>query len=462
MSPKLLIVSDSPVERRGRPLNTGFAGVIRNLLPHWAAEFPGGIDLWGINYRGFPHDLGYDVFPASLNAGEPWASQPNLTRLANHIHHMDYTNVFFLQDSFLLAQHGMPQAIRELRQRKGTHFTYYFPVDAPLEPEWAAAIACMDAPVAYTEYGKAEALKALVKLHAAKGTTWPAIRVLPHGVNAGQYRPLNGEPSEGAPPEVLRAALRKKWFAPFFAESDAANDIVLLNVNQHNKRKALVNSLELVRALDREHPLPQGRWRLLLHANRALPPESTDLFKMGEQLGLTRGREWACTDDESLVDGEPLWRSNNPQLTEAQLCDLYHAADAVVSTTLGEGWGLSITEAAAAGCPVFVPGHTSCKEIAEKVLDLREEFSDSTPILTLPCGAQSVALPADVGRVRPCVNISEAAGRIANAFSAVSLGTFRSGLSTAAMEFLSWPRIAAEFAAIFRERRPVPAGKQPA
>jgi glycosyltransferase involved in cell wall biosynthesis len=34
-----------------------------------------------------------------------------------------------------------------------------------------------------------------------------------------------------------------------------------------------------------------------------------------------------------------------------------------LSTSLGEGWGLGVTEALAAGLPVAVPRHTSCLEI---------------------------------------------------------------------------------------------------
>lgn len=45
---------------------------------------------------------------------------------------------------------------------------------------------------------------------------------------------------------------------------------------------------------------------------------------------------------------------------------IYAGADLVVSTTLGEGWGLSTTEAMACKTPVLMPRHTSLEEIVGK------------------------------------------------------------------------------------------------
>ena len=45
------------------------------------------------------------------------------------------------------------------------------------------------------------------------------------------------------------------------------------------------------------------------------------------------------------------------------LNELYNTADVFVTTHLGEGWGLSVTEAMAAGVPVIAPNNTSMPEI---------------------------------------------------------------------------------------------------
>ena len=42
---------------------------------------------------------------------------------------------------------------------------------------------------------------------------------------------------------------------------------------------------------------------------------------------------------------------------------IYNASDVVMTTTLGEGWGLSMTEAMATKTPVIAPDHTSLSEM---------------------------------------------------------------------------------------------------
>ncbi|MET0794477.1 MAG: glycosyltransferase [Polyangiaceae bacterium] len=50
-------------------------------------------------------------------------------------------------------------------------------------------------------------------------------------------------------------------------------------------------------------------------------------------------------------------------LLDAAMNELYNASDVYFSTTLGEGWGLPVTEAMAAGLPVVAPRHSSLAEL---------------------------------------------------------------------------------------------------
>ena len=52
----------------------------------------------------------------------------------------------------------------------------------------------------------------------------------------------------------------------------------------------------------------------------------------------------------------------NP-FTEEELCQFYNAADINVSTTLGEGWGLSLSEAAACGTSTVAPANSAIPEV---------------------------------------------------------------------------------------------------
>ncbi len=446
---KLLVVSDSPV-MGGKDLHTGFAEVVRALLGTWAAEFPGRIDFWGVNYDGMPHPLQerHSIYPASLH-GQEWHSPTSLQRLCNAIIEGKYTHVWICGDATIYFRYGLPDAIRKFRT-KGVHFTYYFPVDAPWNPEWSAIVEAVDAPVAYTDYGKAEALKANARWPKRDGTLTPdRIRVLPHGVGE-EYHPL---------PAAGFRSLRQKWFAPFFTDFDSEHDRVLLNVNQHNKRKSLISTLALAEGLTRVHPLPQGRWRVLIHASNQMPPDGTDLEEAAAQLGLTPGLEWAHTDRPLGPSGQRFWSGgNNPLLEAWELNELYNAADAVVSTTLGEGWGLSITNALAAGVLVFVPQNTSCMEIAEEVdrRGLAGVMQDSR-IICLPLAEEPVLLPMDCCRVRQGIDLCHSVAEIGDRMRPIFARHFGL-LPPSVAEWLSWPRIAREFLKIFAERQlPKPA-----
>jgi glycosyltransferase involved in cell wall biosynthesis len=57
-------------------------------------------------------------------------------------------------------------------------------------------------------------------------------------------------------------------------------------------------------------------------------------------------------------------------VSQPDLARMYNAADLTLSTSLGEGWGFSFTEALACGCPLALPMHTSGRELALKLTEL--------------------------------------------------------------------------------------------
>jgi glycosyltransferase involved in cell wall biosynthesis len=55
------------------------------------------------------------------------------------------------------------------------------------------------------------------------------------------------------------------------------------------------------------------------------------------------------------------WETNMATIEEVN--EIYNASDLYVTTTLGEGWGLGVTEAMATRLPVIIPNTTSLTEI---------------------------------------------------------------------------------------------------
>ena len=113
-----------------------------------------------------------------------------------------------------------------------------------------------------------------------------------------------------------------------------------------------------------------------------------------------------------------------------------------MTTSLGEGWGLGVTEAMAAGTPVAGPAHTSLAELIEnRGLEL--------PLL------QADVVPGDNSRLRSRVNASKSAQLILDAVRA----GYVQQCTEAAREFtgtLNWDEIAERWMDLFLAQLVVP------
>ena len=430
---KLLAVCDSPT------LTTGFAKVANNLLRRFPLK-PEQIHVWAIGFDG----NGYDKVPWKLfPAGNPWHDPRHLFNLITSIYYGRYTHVWMLQDLFHLSNEQFTKnladacqarVIPEIGERQRTRTCCYFPVDAHwMPPEWLDILTRVDAAVAYTEFGKSVVLTADEARRKGSGGTrgkadetsapllpLPLIRVIPHGVDTAVYHPLTED----------RAALRAKMWQVGGKPWVQPGDFVMLNVNTNQRRKDVTRSLEILAGL-KARQLPV---KLVMHM--AEKDDTTiSLTRIGEQLGLQLGVDW-------LHHGQFFERSAcRSTMPEEELVKLYHAADLVLTTTHGEGWGLSITEALACGCPVALPGHTACAEIYSQV----EARGMMGAMLLMQAAETAPVLPFDNGLLRPRVSLPYAVDLLADY---VQFGGWkqrqRQPLRPAVAEWLSWDRIAGE------------------
>lgn len=381
---------------------TGFANVVRNLTARWVNHFES-IDIWGINFAGWPHDYPYRIFPAGYG---DWTTAAKLTQFLNLLGNREskYTHLWILQDCNQLSGGNVPEYLRKICDAAKVKITFYYPVDAPLEKEWLDCVAIADNAVTYTEYGYDETRKANPNVHPS---------ILPHGVDTAVYHPLPNR-------EELRRTqpLLEGWL-----EED---DFLIVNVNRNERRKSPQHSLQILRRL-----LDQGvKAKLVMHCPKLAVGEGTFLDVVGRQLGLPCGEHWKHNDSAFIN-----WHGT---YTEAQINELYNCADLVLNTAGGEGWGLSLSEGLAAGCRVAAPNHTSCGEIIRKVNDL----GHTGRMFALPVSPQCQVNMCDNSRVRYPVDVVGAADMIA------AISTFHRGsvpLNDAVKEWLSWDRIADEF-----------------
>jgi glycosyltransferase involved in cell wall biosynthesis len=413
-APALLVLSDSITTQ------TGFARVATNLVRRWLPHFDR-IDQWAIGYNGWPHfpdwwpaDARHRLYPGGLH----WDAPDKLEKILQVLHDGYYTHLWMMQDPFRFhyCSANFTEILRQVLDKRNIRFLYYCPIDCDhVEPEWLKIINTADVPVAYTCFGREAILRAVTP---AIGLQNP-IRVLPHGCETDVYHPLEH-----------RAKLRHDTLQGWAEDGD----IVLLNVNAAHRRKAHWNCLQLLAALKQRSLEQQGPpIKLVMHVPEPPPGEQIALLKIADQLGLTR-KDWLWTC-HAFVKG-------HATLSEEGLNRLYNCADYVISTSLGEGWGFSISEGLAAGVRVAAPNHTSVREIMDELSDM----GHADRFVRLPLSTTAVVLPQELSRVRWPIDVGESARALYDDIVEsrhMVRGDFR--VSEAARQWLSWDRIADEW-----------------
>lgn len=344
---KILVLADSPT------VPTGFGQVSRNVLKELHATGKYEIDMIGINYDGsFDREEFLNKYPY-LNKLVP-AHRPNsadmygrefmIQALAGRVKELTppWDIIFTIQDHFIIEAvsketgYGFAESIKQIQKntimskhRKNSFvWVGYFPVDGNLKSNWVDnAIAKADFPVAYCEFGKNEILK-----HDSKENQLAErINVIKHGTNTEDFYMLPN-----------KKELRDKYFGKIIDE----DSYLIINVNRNQMRKDLLRTLLTYKEFKKRVP----KAFLYLHCN----PHDVggNLFDMARGIGLDVN-DFAVPVSFNERSGIPI----------EQLNEIYNCADAMLTTTLGEGWGLSITESMATKVPVFAPNITSVPEI---------------------------------------------------------------------------------------------------
>lgn len=331
--------------------STGFARVTHAVLDRLADRYD--IAVLGINYNGFPHSKPYRIYPA-YSPGD----FVGLQRIAEVYEREQPDATVLFQDFWNIAGY-----IQELPELKG--LVAYYPVDAPnVKPGWAAYLATCAVAATYTQFAAEESAKAVqtavdeVRTHAdrfSRGsvTSVPApsskgllpipyyrlkelsrpegFKVIPHGVDTSAFwemdqtmaRSLLGLPESG---------------------------FIVLNVNRNQPRKRL---------------------DLCIRGFSEFAKDRKDAYLVLHCWGASKGKDLKAVEWDlgqlalhyGVSDKVILLHESKPELTDADLNALYNAADVVVNTSGGEGWGLPAFEAASVGKPLVLPDWSATREV---------------------------------------------------------------------------------------------------
>lgn len=316
---------------------TGFGTVSKNIVSELKRAFGQRLKktIVAVNYFGDPfwEDESTYVISAKLND----VNQDDYGRyfFLKHLQETDYDGIFICQDLGVIRPFiEVLQHIKNEKRdsnRKTFKSIFYFPVDCHIVEELTRDIEFFDLLVTYTEFGRNEVLRFKPEL---KGR----IKVIPHGNNSKDFYPI---------PDEQRSAFRREYFG------ENADKFIITNVNRNQPRKDIPNTIfgfiEAKRIWEPHLPEPF----LYLHCHPQDP------------MGWDIRAIMLQTDLEEDVDYKLLPKEHELAMVDTEMVNkIYNASDVFLSTTLGEGWGLTYSEAAACRLPIVAPYTTSFMEMS--------------------------------------------------------------------------------------------------
>jgi len=305
-------------------VHTGFGVVARHVL---GALFDAGYEISCLGINTIPDFVDRSVYPYDIVSAAALNDDPHGYRVLMRVLGAHTYDALFIQNDVHIG-HAAAGYLRTLASRgvKLPPIIYYYPVDCGVRRNLTGMLELADVIATCTTYGWRET-------EAAGKSRAPV--VIPHGVDSQAFRPL-------ADRQGVREAFRRKLNLPADAQ-------LICSVGANSARKDLARTIAAFAELRRAAP---GRASALyLHTMPA--DNGLDLNEAVAACGLAVGRDVIFPAGYHPMRG----------LSDDGLNQVYNAADLYFTTTLGEGWGLPITEAMAAGLAVVAPRHSSLQEL---------------------------------------------------------------------------------------------------
>jgi glycosyltransferase involved in cell wall biosynthesis len=319
---------------------TGFGTVSHNIIcevkKHYREELQ--LDIIAINYFGDPYYEDERTFVVSAVKNDVNQDSYGRFFFLKMLKEGDYDGVFICQDIGIVQPliEVMEVIKREKKENNQKQFKsiFYFPVDCPMVKQLTKGLEFFDVLATYTEYGREIILDYRPELKTK-------IHVVPHGNNPKDFYPL--EKNE-------RESFRKEFFG------ENANKFIITNVNRNQPRKDIPTTiLAFQEAKDfwsSIYDLPKPFLYLHMHPR---DPKGWDLRLIFEQTNLVEDVDYKLLP--------PIWEQSGCE-TDV-LNKIYNASDVMLTTSVSEGWGLTVSEAAACKIPVIAPMHTSFTEMLD-------------------------------------------------------------------------------------------------
>ncbi len=317
---------------------TGFSTVSKHIVSEIKKVSDSSfiLDIVAVNYFGpdYMEDKFTLVTSAKLN--DPQRDGFGRNWVIQRLNQIEYDGLFICQDlgvvTPIVNQLNAIKSDYKSQKNKCFKSIFYFPVDCKLIIQLTLELDFFDVIATYTDYGKNEILRLRPDLKYK-------LNVVPHGVDTSAFYPLSTE-------EIIN--FRREYFGA------NSNKFIVSNINRNQPRKDIPSTIFAFLEAKYTWPGHLPEPFLYLHCN-PMDPAGWDIRVIMMQLDLIEGVDFQLlhsASDKFFVDIKTLNR-------------IYNASDVCVTSTLGEGWGLSFSEAAACRIPIIAPYSTSFMEMSD-------------------------------------------------------------------------------------------------
>lgn len=306
--------------------HTGFARVTHAVGERLVTQHGHDVHVLAINHRGDFWDTPLKLYMATLNDGNDIFGQGRVVELLLKI---EPDVVIFQNDPQVVIKmlfdnkHDPEQLL--LRYRP---LITYMPLDGHSYPPAWDVMAKISKRVAFTKFAQ---------------RAWPEAPVVYHGIDSEVFHPVSARAPITLPNgDVLRSKSDCK--KAFGYDPDG---FLVLRVDRNSYRK---NYPDTIKAL---WPFMARHTDVQVHFHCEVRDSS------GYHLGSMLSRE-------PELHKRVYFPGNTDTFLgwpEVNLCALYNAADVFISTSWGEGFGLTLGEAAACGIPIIAQNVSSIPEV---------------------------------------------------------------------------------------------------
>jgi glycosyltransferase involved in cell wall biosynthesis len=154
---------------------------------------------------------------------------------------------------------------------------------------------------------------------------------IPHGANLKDFHILDERDIES-------------FKSQFFGENK--DKFIFCNVNRNQQRKDIPRTIMAFKEFQKQVP------NSILYLHMAKKDQGWDLIEVCNALELNTNKDVIFPENFGPNQGYPIEIVNM----------IYNCSDCIISTTLGEGWGLAWPEAMATKTPIIFPDNTALTE----------------------------------------------------------------------------------------------------